>query len=225
MGLEVWKHYFVAQIKSSLYPAGVLCFLCCRRCRHHHNHHRRCSFKIPSLNSDSPLTTSPPPRGPTWVPISEPGLGAHCCLAWGGWAFPVSRGTKCISLSVSVCLSVCAYACVSLALCVSALSVPTVAAFPSAHPESRSLAVLAPLQDVDVGAGEMALFECLVAGPADVEVDWLCRGRLLQPALLKCKMHFDGRKCKLLLTSVHEDDSGVYTCKLSTVKGNYFLRF
>ncbi|XP_063101693.1 striated muscle preferentially expressed protein kinase isoform X4 [Cavia porcellus] len=87
-----------------------------------------------------------------------------------------------------------------------------------AHPESRSLAVLAPLQDVDVGAGEMALFECLVAGPADVEVDWLCRGRLLQPALLKCKMHFDGCKCKLLLTSVHEDDSGVYTCKLSTAK-------
>lgn len=80
--------------------------------------------------------------------------------------------------------------------------------------------MLAPLQDVDVGAGEMALFECLVAGPADVEVDWLCRGRLLQPALLKCKMHFDGRKCKLLLTSVHEDDSGVYTCKLSTAKGN-----
>lgn len=79
--------------------------------------------------------------------------------------------------------------------------------------------MLAPLQDVDVGAGEMALFECLVAGPADVEVDWLCRGRLLQPALLKCKMHFDGRKCKLLLTSVHEDDSGVYTCKLSTAKG------
>ncbi|ERE86572.1 striated muscle-specific serine/threonine-protein kinase [Cricetulus griseus] len=87
-----------------------------------------------------------------------------------------------------------------------------------AHPESRSLAVLAPLQDVDVGAGEMVLFECLVAVPADVEVDWLCRGRLLQPALLKCKMHFDGRKCKLLLTSVHEDDSGVYTCKLSTAK-------
>ncbi|XP_032967729.1 striated muscle preferentially expressed protein kinase isoform X4 [Rhinolophus ferrumequinum] len=87
-----------------------------------------------------------------------------------------------------------------------------------AHPESRSLAVLAPLQDVDVGAGEMALFECLVAGPADVEVDWMSRGRLLQPALLKCKMHFDGRKCKLLLTSVHEDDSGVYTCKLSTAK-------
>lgn len=113
---------------------------------------------------------------------------------------------------------------VSLALCVSALCVPPVATFPPAHPESRSLAVLAPLQDVNVGAGEMALFECLVAGPADVEVDWLCRGRLLQPALLKCKMHFDGRKCKLLLTSVHEDDSGVYTCKLSTAKGNDLLR-
>ncbi|XP_074154758.1 striated muscle preferentially expressed protein kinase isoform X3 [Sminthopsis crassicaudata] len=87
-----------------------------------------------------------------------------------------------------------------------------------AHPESRSLAVVAPLQDVNVGAGEMALFECLITGPTDVEVDWLCRGRLLQPALLKCKMHFDGRKSKLLLTSVHEDDSGIYTCKLSTAK-------
>ncbi|XP_009882457.1 PREDICTED: striated muscle preferentially expressed protein kinase, partial [Charadrius vociferus] len=52
----------------------------------------------------------------------------------------------------------------------------------------------------------------------DMDVDWLSRGRLLQPALLKCKMHFDGRKCKLLLTSVHEDDSGIYTCKLSTAK-------
>ena len=151
-------------------------------------------------------------------------------LSWpGGRAFPVSKGTKCISLSVSVCLFVCA--CVCVCVCVSPsprvslfLACPPVAAFPPAHPESRSLAVLAPLQDVDVGAGEMALFECLVAGPADVEVDWLCRGRLLQPALLKCKMHFDGRKCKLLLTSVHEDDSGVYTCKLSTAKGNCPLR-
>ncbi|XP_010213655.1 PREDICTED: striated muscle preferentially expressed protein kinase, partial [Tinamus guttatus] len=66
--------------------------------------------------------------------------------------------------------------------------------------------------------GGLALFECLVAGPPDMDVDWLSRGRLLQPALLKCKMHFDGRKCKLLLTSVHEDDSGIYTCKLSTAK-------
>ncbi|XP_019378377.1 PREDICTED: striated muscle preferentially expressed protein kinase [Gavialis gangeticus] len=69
-----------------------------------------------------------------------------------------------------------------------------------AHPAGSALAVVAPLQDVVAGAGERALFECLV------------------PALLQCKMHFDGRKCKLLLSSVHEDDSGVYTCKLSTTK-------
>ncbi|XP_065607084.1 striated muscle preferentially expressed protein kinase isoform X2 [Cyrtonyx montezumae] len=87
-----------------------------------------------------------------------------------------------------------------------------------ARPECQSLAVVVPLQDMVVGAGELALFECLVAGPPDMDVDWLSRGRLLQPALLKCKMHFDGRKCKLLLTSVHEDDSGIYTCKLSTAK-------
>lgn len=87
------------------------------------------------------------------------------------------------------------------------------------HPETHSLAVLTPLQDVVVGAGDAAIFECLVSGPPDVDVDWLWRGRLLQPALLQCKMHFDGRKCKLLLTSVHEDDSGIYTCKLSTAKG------
>ncbi|XP_039210351.1 striated muscle preferentially expressed protein kinase isoform X3 [Crotalus tigris] len=86
------------------------------------------------------------------------------------------------------------------------------------HPETHSLAVLTPLQDVVVGAGDAAIFECLVSGPPDVDVDWLWRGRLLQPALLQCKMHFDGRKCKLLLTSVHEDDSGIYTCKLSTAK-------
>ncbi|TFJ96006.1 ATP-binding cassette sub-family B member 6, mitochondrial-like [Platysternon megacephalum] len=88
-----------------------------------------------------------------------------------------------------------------------------------AHPASQALAVVAPLQDVTVGAGALALFECQVTGPPDLDVDWLSRGRLLQPALLKCKMHFDGHKCKLLLTSVHEDDSGVYTCKLSTAKG------
>ncbi|KAJ7405636.1 hypothetical protein BTVI_68141 [Pitangus sulphuratus] len=87
-----------------------------------------------------------------------------------------------------------------------------------ARPECQSLAIIVPLQDLVVGAGELAVFECLVAGPPDMDVDWLSRGRLLQPALLKCKMHFDGRKCKLLLTSVHEDDSGIYTCKLSTAK-------
>lgn len=26
-------------------------------------------------------------------------------------------------------------------------------------------------------------------------------------------------RCRLLLNSVHEDDSGTYTCKLSTAKG------
>lgn len=93
----------------------------------------------------------------------------------------------------------------------------------AARPECQSLAIVVPLQDVVVGAGELALFECLVAGPPDMDVDWLSRGRLLQPALLKCKMHFDGRKCKLLLTSVHEDDSGIYTCKLSTAKGKRWL--
>ncbi|XP_069472981.1 striated muscle preferentially expressed protein kinase isoform X2 [Ambystoma mexicanum] len=87
-----------------------------------------------------------------------------------------------------------------------------------AHPESQSLAVVVPMQDVTVDAGEMAIFECMVTGPTDVDVDWLSRGKLLQPALLNCKMHFDGRKCKLLLNSVHEDDSGIYTCKLSTAK-------
>nr|XP_030133216.3 striated muscle preferentially expressed protein kinase isoform X1 [Taeniopygia guttata] len=87
-----------------------------------------------------------------------------------------------------------------------------------ARPECQSLAIVVPLQDLVVGAGELAVFECMVAGPPDMDVDWLSRGRLLQPALLKCKMHFDGRKCKLLLTSVHEDDSGIYTCKLSTAK-------
>ncbi|XP_030064611.1 striated muscle preferentially expressed protein kinase [Microcaecilia unicolor] len=89
-----------------------------------------------------------------------------------------------------------------------------------AHLDIQSLAILSPVRDVTVNAGEMALFECLIVNPpdVDVDVDWLSHGKLLQPALLNCKMHFDGRKCKLLLHSVHEDDSGVYTCKLSTAK-------
>ncbi|XP_043931808.1 striated muscle preferentially expressed protein kinase isoform X2 [Protopterus annectens] len=87
-----------------------------------------------------------------------------------------------------------------------------------AQPEVHSLAVVAELQDITVSAGEMALFECQVTGPPDMDVDWLSSGKLLQPALLNCKMHYDGKKCKLLLNSVHEDDSGIYTCKLSTAK-------
>ncbi|KAM4697498.1 striated muscle preferentially expressed protein kinase [Rhinophrynus dorsalis] len=83
---------------------------------------------------------------------------------------------------------------------------------------STSLEVLTPLQDVSVCAGEAAVFECVVSGPADMDVDWMFRGKLLQPALLDCKMRFNGKQCVLLLNSVHEDDSGVYTCKLSTAR-------
>uniref|UniRef100_A0A3Q1J257 non-specific serine/threonine protein kinase n=1 Tax=Anabas testudineus TaxID=64144 RepID=A0A3Q1J257_ANATE len=74
------------------------------------------------------------------------------------------------------------------------------------------------VKDVAVRAGESAMFECHITGPVDVDVDWLSNGKLIQPALLNCKMHFDGKRCRLLLNSVHEDDSGAYTCKLSTAK-------
>ncbi|XP_039612308.1 striated muscle preferentially expressed protein kinase isoform X1 [Polypterus senegalus] len=85
-------------------------------------------------------------------------------------------------------------------------------------PVEPSLAVIRQVRDVTVKAGETAVFECLITGPPDVDVDWLSNGKLIQPALLNCKMHFDGKRCKLLLNSVHEDDSGSYTCKLSTAK-------
>lgn len=78
------------------------------------------------------------------------------------------------------------------------------------------------MRDITAKAGETVLFECHVIGPKDIDVDWLADGKLIQPALLNCKMHFDGRKCRLLLNSVHEDDSGIYTCKLSTAKGIFF---
>ncbi|XP_063789922.1 striated muscle preferentially expressed protein kinase [Pseudophryne corroboree] len=83
---------------------------------------------------------------------------------------------------------------------------------------SASLEVVTPLQDVSVCAGEAAVFECVVSGPPDLDVDWMFQGKLLQPALLDCKMRFNGKQCLLLLSSVHEDDSGVYTCKLSTAR-------
>ncbi|XP_076580094.1 striated muscle preferentially expressed protein kinase-like [Chaetodon auriga] len=81
-----------------------------------------------------------------------------------------------------------------------------------------ALRISREVKDVAVRAGESAMFECHIAGPPDVDVDWLSNGRLIQPALLNCKMHFDGKRCRLLLNSVHEDDSGTYTCKLSTAK-------
>lgn len=80
------------------------------------------------------------------------------------------------------------------------------------------MAITRQVRDVSVRAGESAMFECYMTGPQDVEVDWLANGKLIQPALLNCKMHFDGKRCRLLLNSVHEDDSGTYTCKLSTAK-------
>uniref|UniRef100_A0A3Q3KNT2 Striated muscle preferentially expressed protein kinase n=1 Tax=Monopterus albus TaxID=43700 RepID=A0A3Q3KNT2_MONAL len=81
-----------------------------------------------------------------------------------------------------------------------------------------ALKITREVEDVSVRAGESAMFECYITGPSDVDVDWLSNGKLIQPALLNCKMHFDGKRCRLLLNSVHEDDSGTYTCKLSTVK-------
>ncbi|XP_061579898.1 striated muscle preferentially expressed protein kinase isoform X2 [Cololabis saira] len=87
-----------------------------------------------------------------------------------------------------------------------------------APPVEPGLAVIRPVKDITAKAGETVLFECHAIGPKDTDVDWLADGKLIQPALLNCKMHFDGRKCRLLLNSVHEDDSGTYMCKLSTAK-------
>ncbi|XP_045917587.1 striated muscle preferentially expressed protein kinase-like [Micropterus dolomieu] len=84
-----------------------------------------------------------------------------------------------------------------------------------------ALKIIREVKDVVVRAGESAMFECHVTGPPDIDVDWLSNGKLIQPALLDCKMHFDGKRCRLLLNSVHEDDSGTYTCKLSTAKEEF----
>lgn len=89
----------------------------------------------------------------------------------------------------------------------------------AAPPVEPGLAVICPVKDITAKAGETVLFECHVIGPKDTDVDWLADGKLIQPALLNCKMHFNGRKCRLLLNSVHEDDSGTYMCKISTAKG------
>ncbi|KAM3857113.1 striated muscle preferentially expressed protein kinase [Diretmus argenteus] len=81
-----------------------------------------------------------------------------------------------------------------------------------------ALSITREAEDVAVRAGESAMFACHMTGPLHADVDWLSNGKLIQPALLNCKMHFDGKRCRLLLNSVHEDDSGTYTCKLSTAK-------
>uniref|UniRef100_A0A673VRJ5 non-specific serine/threonine protein kinase n=1 Tax=Salmo trutta TaxID=8032 RepID=A0A673VRJ5_SALTR len=88
----------------------------------------------------------------------------------------------------------------------------------TASPAQEALAIIREVRDVAVRAGESAMFECHMTGPLDVEVDWLSNGKLVQPALLNCKMTFNGKRCRLLLNSLHEDDSGTYTCKLSTAK-------
>ncbi|XP_056226334.1 striated muscle preferentially expressed protein kinase [Seriola aureovittata] len=85
-------------------------------------------------------------------------------------------------------------------------------------PAAQTLKITREVKDVAVRAGESAMFECFITGPPNVDVDWLSDGKLIQPALLNCKMHFDGKRCRLLLNSVHEDDSGTYICKLSTAK-------
>ncbi|XP_074521040.1 striated muscle preferentially expressed protein kinase [Halichoeres trimaculatus] len=81
-----------------------------------------------------------------------------------------------------------------------------------------ALKIIREVEDVAVRAGGSAMFECHMTGPPDVDVDWMSNGKLIQPALLNCKMYFDGKRCRLLLNSVHEDDSGTYICKLSTAK-------
>ncbi|MED6243856.1 hypothetical protein ATANTOWER_028511, partial [Ataeniobius toweri] len=56
------------------------------------------------------------------------------------------------------------------------------------------LRITRAVEDMAVKAGESAIFECHITGPQDVEVDWLSNGKLIQPALLNCKMHFDGKR-------------------------------
>lgn len=60
------------------------------------------------------------------------------------------------------------------------------------------LRITREVNDVAVRAGESAMLECHITGPPDVDVDWLSDGKLIQPALLNCKMHFDGKRCWIL---------------------------
>lgn len=57
-----------------------------------------------------------------------------------------------------------------------------------------SLKITREVNNMSARAGESAMFECHIVGPSDVDVDWLSNGKLIQPALLNCKMHFDGKR-------------------------------
>ncbi|XP_071198207.1 striated muscle preferentially expressed protein kinase-like [Salvelinus alpinus] len=85
-------------------------------------------------------------------------------------------------------------------------------------PVEPGLTIIRPVMDITADAGETVMLECHIIGPLETDVDWLADGKLIQPALLNCKMHFDGKRCRLLLNSVHEDNSGSYTCKLTSAK-------
>ena len=71
--------------------------------------------------------------------------------------------------------------------------------FRSVAGAQATLKVTREVKDVAVRAGESAMFECHITGPPDVDVDWLSNGKLIQPALLNCKMHFDGKRWVLFV--------------------------
>lgn len=64
--------------------------------------------------------------------------------------------------------------------------------FPGAG--ETTLTITREVSDVAARAGESVMLECHLAGPPEVDVDWLSNGKLIQPALLNCKMHFDGKR-------------------------------
>lgn len=78
--------------------------------------------------------------------------------------------------------------------------------FLSATAAITALKITREVKDVAVRAGESAMFECHITGPPDVDVDWLSNGKLIQPALLNCKMYFDGKRW------VHSVNEGFFWC-------------
>lgn len=112
MGVEIFeKRCFLAQIKSSLYPAGVLC----------------CFFsaavsaptwplRVPALDA-LPLPLSSILPSPAWVAILKPGPGVPCCPGRAG-GLSLSPKEQNASLSLYLSVSLCVRVCVSLAPCV-----------------------------------------------------------------------------------------------------------